>query len=107
MLFLPMQDRMLDADDITVTEEKQEDGSAALVLHIRTSEDSEDAESGQLLIFQDFRSSWNGENVRVVLDGRELEVQSVLPPAVNSTGAGRIESCGRTSAVCAAGKKCS
>ena len=78
MLFLPMQDRMLDADDITVTEEKQEDGSAALVLRIRTSEDSEDAESGQLLIFQDFRSSWNGENVRVVLDGRELEVQKCI-----------------------------
>ena len=69
---------MLDADDITVTEEKQEDGSAALVLRIRTSEDSEDAESGQLLIFQDFRSSWNGENVRVVLDGRELEVQKCI-----------------------------
>lgn len=78
VLFLPMQDRMLDADDITVTEEKQEDGSAALVLRIRTSEDSEDAESGQLLIFQDFRSSWNGENVRVVLDGRELEVQKCI-----------------------------
>ena len=106
VLFLPMQDRMLDADDITVTEEKQEDGSAALVLRIRTSEDSEDAESGQLLIFQDFRSSWNGENVRVVLDG-SWRYKSVLPPAVNSTGAGRIESCGRTSAVCAAGKKCS
>ena len=44
VLFLPMQDRMLDADDITVTEEKQEDGSAALVLRIRTSEDSEDAD---------------------------------------------------------------
>jgi len=78
VLFLPMQDRMLDADDITVTEENQEDGSAALVLRIRTSEDSEDAESGQLLIFQDFRSSWNGENVRVVLDGRELEVQKCI-----------------------------
>lgn len=73
LLFLPMQDRVLSADDITVTEE-----SDALVLRIRTQEGSEQAEGGQLLAFQDFRSSWTGEQVRVVLDGRELTVQKCI-----------------------------
>ena len=78
LLYLPMQDRIVGADDITVTEEGGEDGSTALVFRIRTSEGSEAAEDGQMLIFQDFRSSWNGEQVRVVLDGRELEVQKCI-----------------------------
>ncbi len=73
LLYLPMQDRAIGADDVTVTEE-----DSALVLRIRTSEGSEAAENGQLLIFQDFRSDWNGEQVRVVLDGRELTVQKCI-----------------------------
>lgn len=73
LLYLPMQDRAITADDITVTEE-----DSALVLRIRTSEGSEAAENGQLLIFQDFRSSWNKEQVRVILDGRELTVQKCI-----------------------------
>ncbi len=73
VLYLPMQDRAIGADDVTVTEE-----DSALVLRIRTSEGSEAAENGQLLIFQDFRSSWNKEQVRVVLDGRELTVQKCI-----------------------------
>ena len=70
VLYLPMQDRAIGADDVTVTEE-----DSALVLRIRTSEGSEAAENGQLLIFQDFRSSWNKEQVR---DGRELTVQKCI-----------------------------
>lgn len=73
LLYLPMQDRTIGADDVTVTEE-----DSALVVRIRTSEGSEAAENGQLLIFQDFRSDWNGEQVRVVLDGRELTVQKCI-----------------------------
>ena len=73
LLYLPMQDRAIGADDVTVTEE-----DSALVLRIRTSEGSEAAENGQLLIFQDFRSSWNKEQVRVILDGRELTVQKCI-----------------------------
>lgn len=73
LLYLPMQDRAISADDVTVTEE-----DAVLVVRIRTSEGSEAAENGQLLVFQDFRSSWDGEQVRVVLDGRELEVQKCI-----------------------------
>lgn len=73
LLYLPMQDRAITADDITVTEE-----DSALVLRIRTSEGSEAVENGQLLIFQDFRSDWEGEQVRVVLDGRELTVQKFI-----------------------------
>lgn len=73
LLYLPMQDRAISADDITVTEE-----DSSLVLRIRTSEGSEAVENGQLLIFQDFRSSWNGEQVRVILDGREMKVQKCI-----------------------------
>lgn len=73
LLYLPMQDRAITADDITVTEE-----DSALVLRIRTSEGSETVENGQLLIFQDFRSDWNGEQIRVILDGRELTVQKCI-----------------------------
>ncbi len=73
LLYLPMQDRAISADDVTVTEE-----DAVLVVRIRTSEGSEAAENGQLLVFQDFRSSWTGEQVRVVLDGRELTVQKCI-----------------------------
>lgn len=73
LLYLPMQDRAISADDVTVTEE-----DAVLVVRIRTSEGSEAVENGQLLVFQDFRSSWTGEQVRVVLDGRELEVQKCI-----------------------------
>lgn len=73
LLYLPMQDRAISADDVTVTEE-----DAVLVVRIRTSEGSEAAENGQLLVFQDFHSSWTGEQVRVVLDGRELTVQKCI-----------------------------
>ena len=73
LLYLPMQDRAVSADDVTVTE-----GDGVLVVRIRTSEGSEAAENGQLLVFQDFRSSWTGDQVRVVLDGRELTVQKCI-----------------------------
>lgn len=73
LLYLPMQDRAVSGDDITVTEE-----DSVLVVRIRTSEGSETVENGQLLTFQNYRSSWNGEQVRVVLDGRELTVQKCI-----------------------------
>lgn len=73
LLYLPMQDRAISADDVTVTEE-----DAVLVVRIRTSEGSQAAENGQLLAFQNFRSSWDGEQVRIVLDGRELTVQKCI-----------------------------
>lgn len=78
VLYLPMQDRIVSAEDITVTEEKDEGSDTALVLRIRTAEGSEAAQNGQVLVFQDLRSSWKGERVRVVLDGRELEVQKCI-----------------------------
>lgn len=78
LLYLPMQDRSVGADDVTVTEETGETGDSVLVLRIRTSESSQATENGQLLIFQDFRSDWDREQVRVVLDGRELTVQKCI-----------------------------
>ena len=78
LLYLPMQDRVIGVDDITVTQESGEEDAKALVIRIRTSEDSQAAEQGQLLILQDFYSSWEGEQVRVLLDGRELEVQRCI-----------------------------
>lgn len=78
LLYLPMQDRAISADDITVTQESSQDDGTVLVLRIRTSEGSQAVENGQMLIFQDFRSDWDGEQVRVVLDGRELRVQKCI-----------------------------
>ena len=77
LLYLPMQDRVVSVNDITVTEEKQGEESV-LVLRIRTSEGSEEAEGGQLLTLQDFHSSWSGEQVQVILDGREVEVSKCI-----------------------------
>ena len=78
VLYLPMQDRVIGVDDITVTQESGEDDSKALVLRIRTPEGSEETEDGQILVLQDYYSTWEGEQVRVVLDGRELEVQRCI-----------------------------
>lgn len=78
VLYLPMQDRVVGMDDITVTPEGGEDGASVLVLRIRTPEGSETAENGQILVLQDYHSSWDGEQIRVVLDGRELEVQRCI-----------------------------
>lgn len=73
LLYLPMQDRTLDVDDLTVTEEE-----SGLVLRVRTAEDSQAASQGQLLTLQNFHSAWDGEQVRAILDGRELEVQKCI-----------------------------
>ena len=78
VLYLPMQDRVIGVDDITVTQESGEDDSKALVFRIRTPEGSEETEDGQILVLQDYYSTWEGEQVRVVLDGRELEVQRCI-----------------------------
>lgn len=78
VLYLPMQDRVIGVDDITVTQESGEEDSKALVLRIRTPEGSEETEDGQILVLQDYYSTWEGEQVRVVLDGRELEVQRCI-----------------------------
>ena len=64
VLYLPMQDRVIGVDDITVTQESGEEDSKALVLRIRTPEGSEETEDGQILVLQDYYSTWEGEQVR-------------------------------------------
>ena len=62
-----------DNDEVKQWLQKADRGDQAYWL-----ERQEAVENGQLLIFQDFRSDWEGEQIRVVLDGRELTVQKFI-----------------------------
>lgn len=78
ILYLPGQDRALSAQDITATMEK-EGGETTLVLRIRTPEGSEEVDPArQLLRIQSTAADWNGLRVRVIMDGRELEVSRLI-----------------------------
>ena len=76
VLYLPEQDRTLTNADLTADEKRQEDGEMTLVLRIRTPEDGKEVEpEDQLLCFRTVSEKWRGIRVRVLVDGREQEVE--------------------------------
>lgn len=79
ILYLPIQDRAVAAKDMTATEERDGDGEYSLVLRIRTPEGSHEADPDQQLFCLETGSErWKGVRVRVILDGRELEINRQL-----------------------------
>lgn len=75
ILYLSMQDRAVAPENVTATEELDGDGELALVLRIRTAEGSEEvAPEEQLLAIRTMSESWNGIRVKLILDGREIQV---------------------------------
>ena len=78
VLYLPEQDRVLENADLTVSEEKMADGRLTMVLRARTPEKSEeiDAEE-QLFCIKTDSAEWDGQRVKVILDGREQNVVQV------------------------------
>ena len=78
VLYLPEQDRELENADLTVSEEKMADGRVTMVLRARTPEKSEeiDAEE-QLFCIKTDSEQWDGQRVKVILDGREQNVVQV------------------------------
>ena len=72
VLYMPEQDRQLQHGDITVREEKGEDGQVTLVIRLRTPEGAEQVEpKEQLLSFSTTSVKWNGIRLSIILDGRE------------------------------------
>lgn len=79
ILYLPMQDRAVEAEDITATEELDGDGELALVLRVRTAEDSEEIDPAQrLLAIQTMSKDWNGVRIKLIMDGRETPVNKCV-----------------------------
>ena len=79
VLYLPEQDRSLDLDDLTVSEEGDTNGEVTLVIRGRTAEDSEQiAPEEQLFAIQTSSETWRGIRVSVILDGREKEVEKLV-----------------------------
>ena len=78
VLYLPEQDRVLENADLTVSEEKMADGRVTMVLRARTPEKGEeiDAEE-QLFCIKTDSEQWDGQRVKVILDGREQNVVQV------------------------------
>lgn len=78
VLYLPEQDRVTTRKELTVTEELDPDGETALVLRIRTAEEAEEiTPETQLFVFRTMSENWRGLRVRVVLDGREKNVEQM------------------------------
>ena len=75
VLYLPQQDRVLSNEDLSATEEKMPDGRGTLVLRGRTPEESgEISPEAQLFCLKSDSNSWDGQRVKVILDGREQTV---------------------------------
>lgn len=78
ILYLPSQDRTLTDADITATEETEEDGIIALVLRARTPENgTQVVPEDQLLCIKTESEQWKGIRVKVILDGRERQVDKL------------------------------
>ena len=79
LLYLPMQERSLTNGDMTAEEKPGEDGKAVLTLRLRTSEQSHEVEpEEQILGLRTTSESWEGSLVRIILDGRELNVYKCI-----------------------------
>ena len=79
VLYPPQQDREMMLEDLTVSEEKDEDGEINLIIRARTAEDSEEVEpEEQLFCIRTQSESWRGIRIKVVLDGREKDVSKLV-----------------------------
>lgn len=75
VLYLPAQDRVLLNEDLSATEEKMPDGRMTLVIRARTPEQSETiAPEQQLFCMKSDSQEWDGQRIKVILDGREQTV---------------------------------
>lgn len=75
VLYLPEQDRVLENEDLSATEETMDDGRVTLVLRARTPEQSEEiAPEAQLFCVKSESKDWDGQRMKVILDGREQTV---------------------------------
>lgn len=95
LLYLPEQERTLEPADFTAVEEGDEDGETVLVLRARTGEKSEEIlPEEQLLGFITESKQWRGIRLRVILDGRELNVHKLASQGGDSTPLKRCTSGG-------------
>ncbi len=75
VLYLPDQDRTLKNRDLSATEEMMPDGRVTLVLRARTAEESEMVvPEEQLFCIKSESKDWDGQRVRILVDGREKDV---------------------------------
>ena len=75
IFYLPAQDRVLKNKDISATEEIMDDGRVTLVIRARTPEDSAKiSPEEQLFCMKSESAEWDGQRVKVILDGREQTV---------------------------------
>ena len=75
VLYLPNQDRALKNRDLSATEEMMPDGRVTLVLRARTAEESETVvPEEQLFCIKSESQDWDGQRVRIIVDGREKDV---------------------------------
>lgn len=78
VLYLPAQDRVLEKKDISASEEMMADGRVTLVIRARTPEDSaKTAPEEQLFCMKSDSPDWDGQRVKVILDGREQTVVQI------------------------------
>ena len=79
VLYLPQQDRVMTLEDLTVSEEQDEDGEINLIIRARTAEESQEVEpEEQLFCIRTDSESWRGIRLKVVLDGREKDVSKLV-----------------------------
>ena len=75
VLYFPQQDRSMRNRDLSVTEEMMPDGRVTLVIRARTAEESETViPEEQLFCIKSESREWDGQRVRIILDGRGQEV---------------------------------
>lgn len=78
VLYLPTQDRVLENDDLSASEEKMDDGRVTLVIRARTPEDGANTSpEEQLFCMKSDSVEWDGQRVKVILDGREQTVVQI------------------------------
>lgn len=90
VLYLPQQDRKLENRDLSATEEVMPDGRVTLVLRARTPEESESVVPEEhLFCVKSESTEWDGQRVRVILDGRNqnvVKMNAVGPNVYNEDG---------------------
>ena len=78
VLYLPTQDRVLEYDDLSASEEMMADGRVTLVIRARTPEDSaKTSPEEQLFCMKSDSVEWDGQRLKVILDGREQTVVQI------------------------------
>ena len=79
LLYLPMENRTLTDQDITATEEKNDDGAYTLVIRVRTAEDSQEIDpTEQIFVLRSTSERWQAGQVKVIVDGRDIVVYDTL-----------------------------